>query len=114
MKDARRKAAPKVGEVWYARVQYGEGGGSKIRPVLIVGRSGDSYDAFASTTHPQPGRETMRPYDPEVAGLDGTSYILVDALVRIRESEFTRWLGYLCEDDLEPLEERYARLRKKK
>ena len=48
-------------EVWSADVPFDGSHGSKDRPVIVLGRKGDTYDVLMVTTHPHDPERCMRP-----------------------------------------------------
>ncbi len=104
---------PKPMEVWNAEVPF-DGGGSKNRPVVVLGRNGSKYDVMMSTTHPRDPEHSMRPMDPYGAGLDSRSYIVTSKIYRLDASKFEYYIGDLGDDDAAILGAKYDRMRKKR
>ncbi|MDO5861436.1 MAG: hypothetical protein Q4Q58_01340 [Thermoplasmata archaeon] len=111
MKAAGRgKGSPRALEVWNADTPF-DSGGSKDRPVAVLGRRGGTYDVMMSTTHPNDRGTYMKPMDPFSAGLDSRSHIRTDRLYRLPESAFNYPIGELGDDDAAVLQAKYERMR---
>ncbi len=106
-----RNGTPRPLEVWNADIPFTGRDGSKNRPVIVLGKSGGSYDVMMSTTHPHDPEGSMRPMDPYEAGLDSRSYIVTNKIYRIPESKFNYYVGDLGDDDAAILEAKYKRMR---
>lgn len=106
-----RRGSPRVLEVWNADTPF-DSGGSKDRPVAVLGRRGNAYDVMMSTTHPNDRGTYMKPMDAYSAGLDSRSHIRTDKVYRLPESAFNYWIGELVEDDAAVLEAKYERMRR--
>ncbi len=98
-------------EVWSVDMPFTGRAGSKNRPVVVLGRSGSSYDVMISTTHPHDSEGCMRPMDPYDAGLDSRSYIVTNKIHKVPESRFEYYIGDLGDDDAAILEAKYKRMR---
>ncbi len=109
--NTNQNNAPRPLEVWNADMAFEGRAGSKNRPVVVLGKSGSTYDVMMSTTHPHAEYECMRPMDPYFAGLDNRSYIRTDKIYRLPASKFNGYIGELGDDDAAILEAKYKRLR---
>lgn len=104
---------PRPMEVWHADVRFEGSEGSKLRPVVVLGRIGTACDVMICTTHPHPDHaEYMRPMESYEAGLGGVSYIRTDRIFKVPLQRFKSMIGELGEDDAAVLEAKYNRLRK--
>lgn len=99
MKPSTGRGNPRPMEVWSADVPFDGSHGSKDRPVIVLGRKGDTYDVLMVTTHPHDPERCMRPMDPYDAGLDSRSYIRTDKVFRLPSARFNYIMGELSDDD---------------
>lgn len=109
---AGRNATPRPLEVWNADLPFDGHDGSKNRPVIVLGKSGSSWDVLMVTTHPRDPSACFRPMDPYDAGLYSRSYVRTDRLFRIPASRFNYYVGELGDDDAAIVEAKYERLRR--
>ena len=107
---ARRGSARPM-EVWNADMPFDGSDGSKNRPVVILGRSGDGYNVMMITTHPHDPGTFMKPMEPYDAGLDSRSHIRTDKKYRIPESRLNYYMGDLGDDDAAVIEAKYGRMK---
>lgn len=105
------RGTPRPMEVWNADLPFDGRDGSKNRPVIVMGKSGGSYDVLMVTTHPHQQGEFYRPFEPYEAGLDSRSYVRVDKKFRIEASRFNYLVGELGDDDAATVRSRYSRMR---
>lgn len=91
--------APHRGEIWLAEgLLFNDGIHSKDRPVLVKGRSDDSFVCYKCTSKRSEFRERYEIRDIDTAGLRVRSYIDYDAVV-VPRSRMSVKLGDLSDED---------------
>lgn len=106
-----RRGSARPMEVWNADMPFDGSDGSKNRPVVILGKSGDGYNVMMVTTHPHEPGTFMKPMEPYDAGLDSRSHIRTDKKYRIPESRLNYYMGDLGEDDAAVISAKYGRMK---
>lgn len=89
---ARRRRRPRTGEIWFARVPFEEGRGSKDRPVLVLSVSGFRCRVAPFTSQDKSGRPDYRRVPAGIPGLTRSSWVSTRQ-VRLRRSALRRRTG---------------------
>jgi len=89
-RGARRR--PRRGEVWFARVPFEDGSGSKDRPVLVLERAGRRYVVARFTSQNQSARSDYVAAPAGTPGLPKASWLSLRPTT-LRRSAFRRRTG---------------------
>ena len=85
-------------DIYLTDLQYQDGSGSKIRPVIIIDNKTFSVDMITSNDiHPGTYFEII---DVDYAGLHKKSYINLTVQSKLSEKDFKKYIGHLSNNDI--------------
>lgn len=92
------KNVPRKGEVWVVKTPFDRCEHPGGRPVLVMGRKGDTYTCYKCTTKNQQA-DRYRIQDETEAGVERDTYIDSERFT-VSISDFVGRLGKLSEEDI--------------